>query len=782
MTIPRVGVTHDVVIYPVANSAVGLVVRPGSYRVDTAPKFLPQLTAGNLSAADYSWLRSLQLTVAKGLGPADSDATTLVEHVADMRDGVIRVGEGVMPSLVPMYMSQAVGTNARFSQGINIKFFTMSLAPHVTVQDRGLFVFTQDAWVHAHTTQNGVGLLQVQDVIMHSNVAFFARAGAIIAAYGNTGTNPAARPYLPVFSHTTTWAFEFTQVDRIYNYDRRLWKTAGNKIAYWEATQKRWSDWQDVGEASTVIRNTESFTGRKFFGKDDGLWVYDAGRVYQIEDYSTESWSGNFALMRAYKGCLYYNIGQRLLRYTAGGSIEEIPWYGGSIFGGVGGMGRLLIVGYEKFGIQMNVWAFNPDTGTMEIVLSQATNAASPYKSGNTGRQLWSIAQSYIQPRGSAVMLAPANFSASSRMSSFMAYTGYRRFDEDFHDMQISDRPAVLTWPNITCGLLGVTKHLIRAKVHYKLGDVLDRITVYYRVHGAPLPQPSLHYGLANSVDLRAANLGPALQDFITCTGSMLRFGSLYPFNSLTVYWSRPVGVTDNWYSGVIAYWNGTAMTAFGAIAANETTYLGLKAGYEFYKTTLSLNVPPDWALYTTITGYLLDFSIPGYFAFRFYYFELAYRTNYPEYTEIGTVTDRTQTFVEFALPAPVPFTTLSILATVKAGTQFARPILKAIELEYTLPESDKLQVTGTAVLVDNMELENGEVVHEAAAVTTTLFSTWVAQKPIVAALPYPPPQGHTRRMVLTVAPPGISVPWLSYGPTDHSTPGAEFTFNLREV
>jgi hypothetical protein len=178
------------------------------------------------------------------------------------------------------------------------------------------------------------------------------------------------------------------------------------------------------------------------------------------------------------------------------------------------------------------------------------------------------------------------------------------------------------------------------------------------------------------------------------------------------------------------------------------------------------------------------------------------------EWDYIGTLYDSDKILDEITLTEALPFTSIVVRAELFShyplpdvfaqnwrgwqNSQIPLPrvsypdnamtvqsALVAVELEYTIPESPKLQVNARIVAVDGLERLDGTVENEAGKIQATLFSAWQSGGPHVIQLPYPPPVGHTRNMVVSIVPPGVTPPVLVYS---HSTVGVEVPIQLREV
>jgi hypothetical protein len=146
---------------------------------------------------------------------------------------------------------------------------------------------------------------------------FLAWSSALpLRAYGGAVGTP-ARYYVPAYATTG---------DELWNYDAKLWRAYGHRIAYLTPTTG-WSAYIDVGTADAPILNTAVAFGRIYFGKRDSLWCYEGGRVYEVEPFYADASDDNFTLMHASHGAIYFNIRNKLYRYTGAGNIELLFSY-----------------------------------------------------------------------------------------------------------------------------------------------------------------------------------------------------------------------------------------------------------------------------------------------------------------------------------------------------------------------------------------------------------------------------------------------------------------------
>jgi len=792
MATPRAGVTHDIVVHVNDSQLVGLVVRPMSYRVSTVPKFAPQFTVGNVTAADKSWLRSFKFTFERGEGVQLVNDPSQTKQYAWGAMVTVSPEGAIMPSIVPVQTSSHNATPVLTSQGIKRFMFTMSGAPRLLEEASGLFAFTGYKWVASHTNQFGIDLTKpANSAVMHSGVAMMAFDQSGIIAYGKTGGNKAARAYIPMFGNSQPIAFNYSRVNLLYNYDKRLWKTLGCQIAHWDVAQSKWSSWVDVGEATTDVLASETFIGRKFFGKADGLWVFDAGRVYQVEDYATEAGERNFKLMVAYRGALYYNIGLRLFRYTAGGAIEQLPWSGGEIKKGNPGLGVLLIHAVDKTTGSDGLWSFSPDTGAFTQVLNSSYIQYKPEASAGipTHWELFEFAPADDIPLlwlGPATVRGPTVAAqADARVVCFKS--GDVLWDEQYENQAVSvsrgmTPPVVLT-PAANLGTPGETKLLHRVKAYYKLYSP-STIKIYGKSGEIPKELQTLIFGGVD--DAGVIYDESAAPGFIWTTINL----DAYIVAGAGDVFTKWV-VAGSW--NPLHYWQPMEYySATGWKTLPLTTEPAWKRDYVWRGAiTAAWEAPSDWvpqviAAYSATAAYYVRWQfqkstdppvIPDYA--HFYGVWLAYVKSLTSgYTLLGTISDEAKTEAVIDVDPPLQGQLFCFLIEFLPA-ELRRPEVTALEIEYTTPESDKLQVGAMIVGTQPIQLLNRDVENSAAWIAATLFSVWQAGKPFPVQLPFPFPTAHTRNMVITLQPPGAAVPILAY---EHSFVGAEYSIVLREI
>lgn len=350
MTTPRCGVTHDVVIYDGAKNLdpVGLIVRPYSYRVSEAPTLVPRMSIGDPKGLDYEgYISWVQDDFRGGEGqsrapmPANNRYYSSQVLLPDQAEGYL--GVGTFP-----YMN-SLGNESLFSSHINYAGLNKR---YYREQRRGWYL-SEIGWgpndsADRYITWRGVYKigspgeacervfgwsdtdLSTIDAVKFSTCAIVALQGSFagfvyphkIRVHTHSGGH-----WLP---HGNTSAAALA------TYDGHLWRADPKQpqICYYDlesvndSINPNWSDYISVGADGDILAMT-SFIGRLFIAKTNGIWAYEAGRSYQVIDLthmaaSRPSAAMDFNIFLEAHGALYWNIGNKLFRYTAGGLLEEM--------------------------------------------------------------------------------------------------------------------------------------------------------------------------------------------------------------------------------------------------------------------------------------------------------------------------------------------------------------------------------------------------------------------------------------------------------------------------
>jgi len=163
----------------------------------------------------------------------------------------------------------------------------------------------------------------IYDMVEHSTVVYISQYSGVAAGEGMRWTNMMAHCYNTVYEPVGN-----TTAGALAVYDEKLWRSRpiSDQIAYYQPTEStvgKWSSWVDVKPGIRIMRMAE-FIGRLMIGANDGLYAYEAGRTYRVMSFEDDTSRDNFMLMSVMAGSLWFNIGERLFRYTSGGLLEEM--------------------------------------------------------------------------------------------------------------------------------------------------------------------------------------------------------------------------------------------------------------------------------------------------------------------------------------------------------------------------------------------------------------------------------------------------------------------------
>lgn len=392
----EVGQTHDIIVHVSDSLAVGLALRPFTYRVSHLPTFLPRMTAGDPSGADYSnWRSFVQRSFFQGSGQyywsnphgnsgfAESSLFDIgmefnvAQGVIARNDPSWAFGENLSPTASAQVARIPKFTNSKSWSSLNTLFsgsykswmFLHSNHPHV-VHNYSTVMYTNlegaNVWKDGSGAYSPFGLTgywrvqhttwgaPVVSAVRFSNTFIVARNDGEMRAFGES-------LYTPAYN---------TSADHLAVYDSKLWRMHKNKTAYLRAvagtTALTWSEYYDINDnPETFVNNAAVFAGRLYFGSQAGLSVFDAGRIYDVQDYGQHRDSENFNLLMAHQGALYYNVRAQLFRLTGGGLIEKIrtPMVEGYIFSGCVDGDDVIYATMELGKSYARTWVFNPESG-----------------------------------------------------------------------------------------------------------------------------------------------------------------------------------------------------------------------------------------------------------------------------------------------------------------------------------------------------------------------------------------------------------------------------------
>jgi len=373
MTVPTVGVTHDCVIYDGTGNLppVGLIVRPMTYRVGEAPNFIPRMAAGDPKGTDEDmWTTWVQTDWRGGVRPnfrvlGNEDcmwASMMCGIIADRSTGKLK------PIIAPVQASiYAADGSAAYDTDPNVRIpprahYLLGIpfvgpeyddpcgvivsgryiyqegwdAPPQAQEERGEYV----TWHKIYGSVVGLSFFPV-DAVVYSGIPHITEC-----EFRGASLNFSPKP-MQVWIHRDSLTSNLhycTTGGALAVYDGKLWRSEflGGGIAYFDPNSgpvcissgdntcyaygpPTWSDWYPT-ESHTIIRKMVPFIGRLMLGTCGGLWAFEAGRTYKVVDFSDQYCAHNFNVMVTTQGALWFNIRDKIYRYTTGGLLQEIDW------------------------------------------------------------------------------------------------------------------------------------------------------------------------------------------------------------------------------------------------------------------------------------------------------------------------------------------------------------------------------------------------------------------------------------------------------------------------
>jgi len=371
---PTVGVSHDVVIYDGTGNLppVGLIVRPMTYRVGEAPNFIPRMAAGDPRGTDTdqwtTWVQTdwrggvrrnyrvmgneecMWAAMMRGM-IADRTSGKLKPVVAPVQVSLYNPHDptDVFESGSPYYLHR-IPPNARYLSEVPFAAWNTDDPCCLLVVGRYLYFLE---WVdnspekgefarfkRLDSAVTGLSYPPI-DAVVYSGIPHFTEYEYVSAAHWYT-----AKP-MQVFLGVNTLTHNLhycTTGGALAVYDGKLWRSEflGGRIAYYDPNAgpvcvssgdntcyaygpPGWSDWYETGP-NVIIRRMVPFIGRLMIGACDGLWAFEAGRTYKVVDFSDQFCAYNFQFMVTTQGALWFNIRDRIYRYTTGGLLQEVDW------------------------------------------------------------------------------------------------------------------------------------------------------------------------------------------------------------------------------------------------------------------------------------------------------------------------------------------------------------------------------------------------------------------------------------------------------------------------
>lgn len=838
----KVGETHDIVIHVNNSIELGLIVKPGTYRIGNAPTFIPKFAVGDPRGTDFTrWRSFVKESWAGGAGQyvyggvvgndkfAESHlvdfgvSPTIAGDIVGKTDlsGVTQVrGREVSGALTvapaPMQNTAAASLASVFTSLYKTFVVPHSNAPHL-IHWLTLAAYTNVASPSPFVDIGTPPLPPNTNIPVPSEVRQPTMTGAWVTA----GT--LASPVISAISHSNVIAMSLgangirlydrsvitplysTEAHILQSFDSKLWRTFKSKVAYWNDADGAWSVYLPVGSDSAYILNASPAFGKLYMGKEDSLWAWEAGRIYEVQNFMDLKDAHNFALMVSHRGSLYFNIRDRLYRLSSANLIEllDTPQFNGNISGGAGldhevyFMVRLVTGGSEG-------WVLDTTTGGVRrwidfnrLRAQVSENAKDVYAPQGISSCLGHI---FVAP----MAITSAGGTTSPIVSLYKAIPPYAQAQPNFYGM--GDESWLMDSFN-NFGYPGIDKVLNQVRIDYNLQASGQKIDIYYltTMAGAGLINAVAEYAAGTTTNgLNAINIFPvASSDYLGSgwtpwerfgvppsstnqvmnTNDAMYFGFPSPASFYLISTDKGGPRSD---LSQYEYWNGTAWSTLKGIV-DETIGTGIAPNYIRFKKdlnefgTLSFGLikwtePIDWKARTFdgVSAYYIRLratadSISGPRVLKVFSRQTL---EGQAWQLLGTINDGTAT------QAILPFPTNTIVREIAPkyilyGTTASRPEITRSEIEWhpVGPDKNLLQAGSVVLAINNLEtLQPGVVENSAAFIAASLFSMNGAGIPYIVQLPYPPPTAHTRRMLVSLAAPGVNPPVLAY---DHTQPGS---------
>lgn len=666
------------------------------------------------------------------------------------------------------------------------------------------------AWAVAATNviPQGSNNWPVTGAVAYSNVVVLAKSVYGLTIYGSTNNLQPANFYKPPVMSTNT--------NRVHVFDSKLWRTWFGNLAYWNTPDNVWSSYIPIGEAQYSILNTASFAGKLYLGKEEGLWAWEAGRVYEVQSFLNEVSGVNFSVMLAHRGSLYFNILNSLYRLSSANLVEviQLPNLDGQMVSAASIGPNLYLLIRTKAG-GSTVWMLNTELGGVSQLWDfkdfahQGTGL--PNFIGALYGQLW------IAP----VSLTTTGTSQTHRIATVNRLTPpLTQAEPNFYGL---GEQAKLVTSQLNMGYPGLEKLFNRVVITHQTPLPTDFIDVYYmldmsrvvpivQVYGnylasAPVSSSNLTATLTDGL----ASLGNPTVDFAEPGGTEFRNGNelyigarspfdrldfvfpteaFYSSDSSMAYEVSTPTIETPYSTWIIEYWTGSVWRSLshyvdGTKAVPGSNLLQTGTPRPFNKSGyLSFTPPKNWKSTTVngVAGYYLRWTVvssDGLFdpaaSRKCSEITASSMLFSEEWTLLGTVSGNLTRYTALSFPDYTVGRTITLMFVLR-GTEKSTPVLLSYEIEYQPvgPNKNLIRASAVALAINNLEtLQPGVVENSAHFISTALFSMNGAGLPYTVQLPYPPPVAHTRRMLVSIASPGVAPPVLAYGHTNALGTGA---------
>ena len=739
----QAGVTHDIVIWINNTIQCGLTVKNYTYNRSYLPTFIPRMSVGDQTGLDTNRWRSFYMgTFDKGAGQRSL--------TSGRANGAFYQSYGLKPALADY---------ANFGDTPTVELQT---APDGNYQ----FVYrnTQNmqfdvdypSWVVRVAGMSTTFVVNKQTICNIATGAVATFPSPVVSVCEYTGI---------IFATTFTRGISIangasvstptynTLADNIIMYDQKVWRSWDNQTAYLnpQFTTQAWSSAYEVGSRNFKILNTCEFGGRLYFGKEDGLYVFDAGRIYAIQPFSDKV-DVMFTFMKVFRGAMYFNIGNDLWRLTGGGAFEKIntpykdyPNYYGVYEETNEYKIELKACHVHQEALELEVWVSNPNYSIPERQMwYYDPSLGSMFREFELSSSLYGHV---AHPQGTLHVYYIKHTSAYGSYTQPAGYPGYPSVD----------------WFETSWLDMGMPE----------LDKVFGRVTINGKTY-----HPPLYYSFASS---RQNPLFTPVKIYKTDWSRV--YGEQVYID--TPDWSDSIGPYGaSWFFLYSKTRNEYFDLSFSAISTSivvQGRYMSV--GTEFTTVlTQSIQAAPfptqEWSWKwpqgsspAQNIGPETGLNGPQY-AVGFRPFSGGFALHNVRPGNFRYLTDLSAGYEQMAD---------DYVGKTGKGIQLAfQPIepIKSLEVEWMPAGRLYERVSGVAMAVDAIEIQPGMLENSGLYVARTLWSCGGSQLPYIVGVPWPTP--HTMRVQVKMRDPGTSVPILAY---DNSVfIGAEVPFTLEEV
>ena len=841
------------------SQTVSAVIKEYSFRTGFAPHFFPRFSIGDMKGMDLTrWRSWVQSRFDGGAGQLYFSSTKPTNryaegHLIDVGRYAAKSGEqiglaGSLPvniavsedldeSVIGDASIAILPTPTTLNEIMATKFTSAAKAFVVETSQRPVVWHLGSGWMYTSVaepvawssgafvpsinkltgkwakvyehTQAGV---IITSAVRYSQATFLAMPKAselwAYASVHTAGATPCTI-YKPEYS---------TYVDRLAVYDDKLWMSVKGNIHYLEPASgtvpARWSDPITPGDVCENVLQMREFNGRLYFGKADGLYAYEAGRVYRVEDFSAAYDNMNFSMMAVHRGYLYFNIKHMLYRLSTVGTLElvqSVPTTGIIIAGA--SIGNRLVYSAAVAGEDpiTDVWFFDPETGgthkwfssvkitsplnqwktvssiatshgllfMMPIIVSQVYNSLASFWSGG-----WPLVSPIV---AADVLTPPENLSipgyapSGSYLITSMLDFGVPNIPKTYHNVTIDYALMDPNFDRIDVSYITELKGRTPVKECFELAlwgakpmvnTISDDSTLF---DGGWSTGRSVRWGQYPTISSAAQDMvvfavDPDYPDVTRFKLFYTRMQELAVMGDEKQFWYY-ADVT----SGLCGNWK-------QVLGANISITEFAPPGYPMM-TLIDVNFVPavlaDKKLATTAavtaSGYL-GASLYYWYGIRFANHTASQAFAFKEssvsgatksdlatqkWASLGSISgasDYLKSRKSLTMPAGTVSPQLALRFDMY-GSLTTRPEVRRVEVEF-MPVPSSLRMYDFILPISNqMQMPDMVVTPNYATVATSVFSMIGAGKPYVMEMPWP--TRHTINAVISLAPPGSTVPQL---------------------